>query len=149
MLLAIIFGAVQWWRTRKDPLDRAGLRLFFLFSLIGCSLFVCLSVVPPALGLSDQGSVPQAYAFGFFNLMHIGLALGVTRWRVFELDRYAYYVWLWLGGFFLILAADLVLLLLLCEQPWESLSIALVLGGFLYFPLGQLLLVKVFHRSQP
>lgn len=149
MLLAIIFGTVQWWRAREDPLDRAGLRWFLLFSLIGCSLFVGLSVMPVALGLSDQGYVPQAFAFGFFNLMHIGLAFGVTRWRVFELDRYAYYVWLWLGGAALIFAADLVLLLWLREQPWASLSLALIIGGFLYFPLRQLLMGRLFHRKLP
>lgn len=149
MLLAIILGVIQWWRTRHETLDRAGLRWFFLFSLIGCSLFVGLSVIPPALGLSDQGYVPQAYAFGFFNLMHIGLAFGVTRWRAFDLDRYAYYVWLWLGGAFMIFATDMVLLLWLREQPWASLAIALIVGSFLYFPLRQLLLVRLFSRKMP
>ncbi|MFC6762178.1 hypothetical protein ACFQFQ_28700 [Sulfitobacter porphyrae] len=62
--------------------------------------------------------------------MHIGLALGIIRWRVFELDRYAYYVWVWLAGAVLIFATDLVLLLWLREQPWASLSLALLIGGF-------------------
>ncbi|MDF1726167.1 MAG: ATP-binding protein [Sulfitobacter sp.] len=148
MLLAIILGIVQWWRTRGDPLGRAGLRWFFLFSLVGCSLFVSLSVMPPALGLSEQGYIPQAFAFGFFNLMHIGLALGVTRWRVFELDRYAYYVWLWLAGAVLIFATDLLLLLWLRDQPWASLTLALILASFLYFPLRQLLLVRLFRATR-
>lgn len=149
LLLSILFGGIQWWRARGDQVERAGLRWFFLFSLIGCSLFVGLSIMPPMLGLADQGYVPQAYAFGFFNLMHIGLAFAVTRWRVFELDRYAYYIWLWLGGVFLIFATDLVLLLWLRDQPWASLSIALVLCGFLYFPLRQVILVRLFNRKPP
>jgi signal transduction histidine kinase len=149
LLLAIAFGVVQWWRVRGDQVDRAGLRWFFLFSIIGCSLFIGLSVAPPALGLSDQGYVPQAYAFGFFNLMHIGLAFAVTRWRVFELDRYANYIWLWIGGAFLIFATDLVLLIWLREQPWASLSLALVFGGFVYFPMRQLLLSRLFRRRTP
>lgn len=148
-LLALVFGVVQWWRSRRDPLSRAGLRWFFLFSLVGVSLFVSLSVLPPALGIADGGFIPQAYAFGFFNLMHIGLALGVIRWRVFELDRYAYYVWVWLAGAVLIFVTDLILLLWLREQPWASLALALLIGGFLYFPLRQLLLVRLFGTKTP
>lgn len=144
MLGAIVMAIIQWVRARGEPLDRAGLRWFFLTSLMGCSLFVALSVMPPALGLSDAGLLPQGYAFGFFNLMHIGLAFGVTRWRVFDLDRYAYYVWLWLAGAILILAMDLLLLAWLGRQPWASLSVALLVVGFLYFPLRQFLLRWLF-----
>jgi signal transduction histidine kinase len=149
MLIAIALAVVQWWRSRGEPLDRAGLRWFYLFSLIGCSLFVGLSMMPPALGLSETGLLPQAYAFGFFNLMHIGLALGVTRWRVFELDRYAYYVWLWLGGAALVLALDFALLTWLQAQPWASLALALLIGGFLYFPLRQMLMHRFFTLKSP
>lgn len=148
-LLALGFGVVQWWRSRRDPLSRAGLRWFFLFSLVGVSLFVSLSVLPPALGIAESGFIPQAYAFGFFNLMHIGLALGIIRWRVFDLDRYAYYVWVWLAGAVLIFVTDLVLLLWLREQPWASLALALLIGGFLYFPMRQLLLVRLFGSKTP
>lgn len=148
-LLALVFAVVQWWRTRRDPLNRAGLRWFIMFSLVGVSLFISLSVLPPALGIAENGLVPQAYAFGFFNLMHIGLALGVVRWRVFELDRYSYYVWLWLAGAFLIFAVDLVLLGWLRNQPWEALAIAMVVAGFIYFPLRQLFLIRVFGIKIP
>jgi signal transduction histidine kinase len=148
-LMALGFGVIQWWRSRRDPLSRAGLRWFFLFTLVGVSLFVSLSVLPPALGMTESGLIPQAYAFGFFNLMHIGLALGIVRWRVFELDRYAYYVWLWLAGAILIFVTDLVLLFWLRDQPWESFVLALLIGGFLYFPLRQLLLVRLFGSKTP
>ncbi|WP_113911759.1 sensor histidine kinase [Roseovarius dicentrarchi] len=144
MLGAIIIATLQWIRARGEPLDRAGLRWFFLTSLLGCSLFIALSVMPPTLGLSDAGLVQQGYAFGFFNLMHIGLAFAVTRWRVFDLDRYAYYVWLWLAGAALILAVDLALVGWLNRQPWASLSMSLLVAGFLYFPLRQMLLRWLF-----
>jgi signal transduction histidine kinase len=149
MLVAIVLGVIQWVRSRKEPVDRAGLRWFLLFSLIGCSLFISLSIMPPVLGIADEGILPQAYAFGFFNFMHVGFALGILRWRLFQLDRYAYYIWLWLAGALLIFAVDLVLLMWLAEQPWASLAIALLLGGFLYFPLRQVLLTLLFTRKTP
>lgn len=144
MLGAIVVAAVQWWRSRNEPLDRAGLRWFFLTSLVGCSLFIGLSVMPPALGLSESGFLAQGYAFGFFNFMHVGLALGLTRWRLFDLDRYAYYIWLWLAGAVLIVMLDLALLEVLRQQPWASLSVALLIAGFVYFPIRQFLLRRLF-----
>jgi signal transduction histidine kinase len=149
MLIAILLGVVQWWRTSGNQVDRAGLRWFLLFSLIGCSLFICLSVLPPVLGLAEQGYISQAYAFGFFNLMQLGLALGVVRWRVFDLDRYAYYIWLWLAGVFLIFATDLLLLFWLQDQPLTSLGIALVIVSFIYFPLRQFLLLRLLASKTP
>lgn len=149
LLIAIILGTIQWRKSRGNQVERAGLRWFFLFSLIGCSLFISLSVLPPVLGLAPEGYISQAYAFGFFNLMHIGLALGVVRWRVFDLDRYAYYIWLWLAGVALIFAADLLLLLWLRDQPLTSFSIALVIASFLYFPMRQFLLSRLFASKSP
>ncbi|KEJ89648.1 sensor histidine kinase [Sulfitobacter donghicola] len=149
LIISIIFGVLQWRRSKGNQLDRAGLRWFFLFCLIGCTLFICLSVLPPVLGLAEQGVISQSYAFGFFNLMQIGLALGVVRWRVFDLDRYAYFIWLWLAGVFLIFATDFLLLLWLSNQPLTSLAIALVIASFLYFPLRQFLLIKILSPKTP
>ncbi|MEQ6204659.1 hypothetical protein ABMC88_16580 [Sulfitobacter sp. HNIBRBA2951] len=149
LLVAIVLGVVQWRKTRGHPVERAGLRWFLLFSLIGCSLFIGLSALPPILGLSEHGFISQAYAFGFFNLMHIGLALGVMRWRVFDLDRYAYYIWLWLAGVALIFATDLVLLLWMRAQPLTSLTFSFLIASFLYFPLRQFLLSRLFVSKAP
>lgn len=56
--------------------------------------------------------------------MDIGLALGLTRFRVFDLDRDAYLVWLWVGSAFLVIRFDFAFLYLLRGQSWASLSLA-------------------------
>ncbi|MEQ3625901.1 MAG: hypothetical protein ABNH26_08335 [Celeribacter sp.] len=138
-LLALVLAVVQWVLSRRMPLDRAGLRYLVLATLIGVSCFIGLSVMPVALGLSDEGLLPQGYAFGFFLIMHLGIAMGLARYRVFELDRYAYLVWLWLGSAMLIIGLDALLLMLLHDQPWTSLGLALLVASFVYFPLRQFL----------
>ncbi len=148
MLIATILGVLQWVKSRREPLNRAGLRWFILVSLIGCALFVMLSSAPVTLGLADEGLISQGYAFGFFNIMHIGLALGVMRYKVFNLDRWSYYIWLWLSGMILIVVLDLAVIRLLQTQPWVSMGLALLLAGFLYFPLRQILLKFLLLRHK-
>ncbi len=146
MLVALVLGIIQWIRSRREPLNRAGLRWFVLICLAGCSLFIGLIAAPPVLGLADEGLISQGYAFGFFNLMHFGLALGVLRFRVFDLDRWSYYIWLWLSGFAMIIVLDVAMVRLLQAQPWMSLSVALLCAGLLYFPLRQFLLNLLLRR---
>lgn len=146
MLAALVLGVIQWRLSRREPLARAGLRWFVLISLTGCSLFIGLVIVPPLLGLSDEGVISQGYAFGFFTFMHLGLALGVLRYRVFNLDRWSYYIWLWLSGMVMIILLDIALVQLLHAQPWMTLSLALLIAGFLYFPLRQMMLNFFFKR---
>jgi signal transduction histidine kinase len=140
MLVAVILGVVQWYLSRREPLNRAGLRWFILVSLVGCSLFIALVPMPIALGISEETLIPQSIAFSFFNIMHVGLALGVLRYKVFNLDRWSYYIWLWLSGMILIIVLDILLIRFLQQQAWVSLGVALLIAGFLYFPLRQLLL---------
>ncbi|MEQ6250172.1 ATP-binding protein [Sulfitobacter sp. HNIBRBA3233] len=148
MAVSLLFGVFQWYASRREPVNRAGLRWFILVSLTGCLLFVTLSAAPNTLGLTEQGLVSQGLAFGFFNIMHVGLALGVLRYRVFNLDRWSYYIWLWVSGMAMIFVLDLLLINLLRGQPWVSLGASLLIAGFLYFPLRQLLMNQLLHRRE-
>jgi signal transduction histidine kinase len=139
LLTAFVFGVIQFRRSRHEPVDRAGLRWFLLSTFLGCILFTLLSVAPTAFGISELAVVSQGYAFGFFSFMQVGLALGVSRFRLFALDRFSYQIWLWIGSAILILAIDALLLFWLHAQPWASLAAAMFIGSFLYFPLRQLL----------
>jgi signal transduction histidine kinase len=140
LLVAFVFGVIQFRLSRHEPVDRAGLRWFLLSTFVGCILFTLLSVAPTALGMDGMGVISQGYAFGFFSFMQVGLALGVSRFRLFALDRLSYQIWLWIGAAILILAIDALLLFWLHAQPWASLAAALFIGSFLYFPLRQMLI---------
>lgn len=143
--LAIGCAAWQWHLTRHDPLARAALRWLALSTLIGSSLFLIL--VP---GHSLFGVLPplsQADAFGFFLIMYLGIALGVGRYRLFDIDAWAYRIWLWVIGALLVIALDIMFVWAGMQQN-VSLGAALILAGWLYFPLRQWLWRSVLRRHE-
>lgn len=135
MTLAIGFGVVQWMKSRSQPIDRAALRWLMLSALIGCGLFVFTTAGSGLFGLMHPLS--QGYSFGFFLIMYVGIALGLRRYRLFELDEWAYRILLWVGGAMIVIALDAAFILILGLNPTFSMGITLLAGGLLYFPLRQ------------
>jgi signal transduction histidine kinase len=146
LLMAIGFGLLQWRSSRRSPLDRAALRWFALSSLVGCSLFILTVYMPSMLG--RFAPLPQGYAFGFFLLMYAGIALGLRKYRLFDLDEWAYRVWLWLVGVLAVVAMDAALLYVGMDQTL-SLGATLLLCGGLYFPFRQWLWQRLLARQEP
>ncbi len=87
-LLAIgVCIGVQWRATRGNPLARAQLRWFGLAVLTGAGAFIATVILPVLLGA--DAALPQGLAFLFFLPIYGGLALGVARYRLFELEDWA------------------------------------------------------------
>lgn len=147
MLLSIAFGCWQWWEAREDALGRAALRWVLLSTLVGCGLFVFVMVGSTLLG--SLPPIPQGYALGLFLVMYIGLALGVGRYRLFDLDRWAYRVLIWVAGAFMVLLLDAFLIAGLHLAPDSALAVALLASGWVYFPLRQWLLVRLLGSRRP
>jgi signal transduction histidine kinase len=145
LLLAIGFGLMQWRRSRHDPLDRAAMRWFALSSLVGASLFILTMYLPAMLGTFSP--LPQGYAFAFFLVMYFGIALGLSKYRLFDLDEWAYRILLWLIGAASVMLMDTALLYLGLGQS-VSLGSTLLLCGALYFPFRQWLWRRLVKRSE-
>lgn len=112
---------------------------------MGSGLFVLLTVGAGLLGLFPP--MAQGYAFGFFLIMFFGLALGVGRYRLFDLDVWAWRVLLWVLGVVAVMALDTLLVLALRWDPTVSLGTTLLVCGALYFPLRQWLWQRVVERG--
>lgn len=145
LLMSIVFGLMQWRSSRHQPLDRAALRWFALSSLVGASLFVLTIYLPSMLDWFSP--LPQAYAFAFFLIMYLGIALGLGRYRLFDLDEWAYRIWLWLIGAALVILMDVALLYLGLDHS-ASLGATLLLCGILYFPFRQWLWRRLVKRRE-
>lgn len=132
---AIVLGVIQWRRSRGRPLARAGLRWFLFSWFFGSSLFLVLVFVPPLFGV-DAASA-QGPAFLLLLIIHLALAAGILRYRLFELDRWWSHAWLLAVSGLLVCALDLLLIHLLGLAGPIALSLSLALIGWLYFPLRQ------------
>lgn len=145
LLMAIVFGVMQWRSSRHQPLDRAALRWFALSSLVGASLFILTMYLPSMLGWFSP--LPQAYAFAFFLIMYIGIALGLGKYRLFDLDEWAYRILLWLIGAAVVILMDVALLYFGLNHS-ASLGVTLLLCGILYFPFRQWLWRRLVKRRE-
>lgn len=146
LLMVAVFAWIQWRLTVDDPRARAALTWLSLSVILGCGLFVLSTVASSLFGWLPP--LRQGYAFGFFLIMYGGLALGLRRYRLFELDKWAYRILLWVGGAVGLVLLDGLLVLALRLAPFESLGIALLIAGFVYLPARSALWRKVVERRR-
>lgn len=132
MALITIAAVVQIFATRGHPQERAALRWFGLAVLLGAGGFVGLIAAPRAMGLST--GVTQGHAFGSFLIVYIGLAIGVGRYRLFQLEDWSFRILFYAGGVALLIALDAALIGLVALDRLPAFSLALIVVAFLYLP---------------
>jgi len=145
--LSFWFGFKQWRKSKGHPLQRASLRWLTLSLLLGASLYIFLFTASAGLGWIT--AIPQGYAFGFFLLIYIGIALGIGRYRLFDLDVWAYRLLLWITATLAVLLLDTALIVLLDWSQGLALGVSLWICGVLYFPVRQWLWQKLVSRKAP
>lgn len=144
-LVAVTCALWQWRANRLNPTAHAALRWVGLSALLGAALFVVPQAATALIGVTAP--VSQGLSFAFFLIMYSGIALGVARYRLFELDEWAFRILIWVLGVVLLLAIDALLIWLLHLTPALSLGIALLLVGFLYLPLRNRLWTRLVSRT--
>ncbi|MEE4250854.1 MAG: ATP-binding protein [Alcanivoracaceae bacterium] len=133
--LSFVFAFLQWLSTRNKPADRAALRWFLLSIYLATGLFAGVIIIPAALGITPPAS--QGVMFGAFLIMYIGLAFGITRYKLFHLERWWFSIWAWFLGGLAVIAIDLLLVSYLALSKPIALTLAVALVGWVYFPLRQ------------
>jgi len=138
LLAAMLMAALHWRRSTHDPVSRAMLKWFLLSLFLGGTTFVFGIFVLVWLG--QPPLISQGYAFGVVLTMFIGIALGITRYRLFALERWWLQMWLWLLAGAGLVGLDMALIYLLQLNQAMALGLSLALAGWAYFPLRQWLL---------
>ncbi len=133
MLLIVGIVGLQWFVNRNDPRARAALSWLGLSVIVGAGAFVSLIIAP--ILFDSAPAMQQGHAFGFFLLIYAGLALGVGRYRLFDLSEWAFRILFYTGGMLMLLAIDATLITILHFQQATSFGIALLAVGFVYLPL--------------
>ena len=132
----------HWFASRREPATRAALQWFLLSWVVGSGLFALFILLPQMFGVDTSGL--QGYAFLLFLLVYCGLAFGILRYRLFDLDRW------WTGAFLCLLAAllliglDFLFLFVLHLSSEMSLALALFICGVLWLPLRGMIWGRLF-----
>lgn len=143
MATSFVLAAMQWRRARYEPISRAALKWFLMTLTLGSAVFVLGVFGMQALG--HLPVIPQGFAFGFVLMMYLGMAIGMRRYRLFNLEPWWPQLWLWFLGGLMVVLIDLVLIRLLLLDQQLALVLAVALAGWLYFPLRQRLLRGALH----
>jgi len=142
MAAILVLVLIQYRVTRGDPLARAALTWFGLSVAIGAGAFVLTIAAPNLVGTAPV--LQQGYAFLFFLVIYAGLALGVARYRLFELEGWAFRMLFYLGGVAILVALDAILIFAIAFERVPAFGLSLLVVAFFYLPfrdaIGRLLM---------
>ncbi|MDQ2093817.1 sensor histidine kinase [Rhodalgimonas zhirmunskyi] len=130
LLVAIIAQVIV---NRRDARARAMLGWLGLSIGLGAGGFVFTSIVPTLLNL--PAILEQSTAFLFFLLIYVGMAMGVLRYRLFDLATWSFGIMFYGFGVALLLLLDAALIFGLSLDRAPALGIALATVGIVYLPL--------------
>ncbi|HET9237841.1 MAG TPA: ATP-binding protein [Oligoflexus sp.] len=123
----------QYFATKGKPAERASLAWLGLSIMMGAGFFIAFNAVPLVLGWN--AAVEQGYAFLAFLFIYLGLAAGISRFRLFEVGRWAYRFLFHVAGACLLLALDALLVFALDWERLPALGFSFFLLGLFYLPL--------------
>jgi signal transduction histidine kinase len=132
-LVIIATVGAQWVVTRRNPADRAALGWLALSVTVGCSAYIVIGVTPILFDMSF--GVSQSHAIGLLLVIYVGLALGLNRFRLFEMGDWAYRVLFYTLGTLLLVVIDALLVTLLSIDSAPALALSILTIGFVYLPL--------------
>jgi len=126
-------SAVHWRLTRRDPVARAALSWFLLSWVVVASAFAGTVLAPQMFGVDT--SVIEPYGFLLFLVIYGGLAVGIMRYRLFELGEWWGRIMAWTLGLMLLAGLDMLFLVGLRLSGELSLSLALLICGLAWLPM--------------
>ncbi len=133
LLLGIFCLVLQWRFSRGDLVTRQALRWFMLVTLSGSAFFVAVIMIPPLLG--DSTPISQGAAFLAFLTIYLGLAVGVSRYPLFDLKQYWMKSLIWLSGGVVVIGINLAIVSQFGLSNVTALVMVLVSLALVTFPL--------------
>lgn len=139
-----VLGAIHWGLTRRDPIARAALSWFLLSWVLMAGAFGFIVLAPQMFGVDTSAIEP--YGFLLFLLIYGGLAIGIMRYRLFELGDWWGRIVAWTLGLVLLAALDMLILTVLQVSAGASLSLALLICGLVWLPMRGWLAERILRR---
>ena len=147
MIGIILIGLWQIWVVRHDPIQRAISIWLGASVLLGAGAFIVLISIPLTFGFKPW-LLPH-YAFGSFFLIYAGLAVGLLRYRLFELGGWAFHLIFHVCLALVLVALDAILIGSLSMTPGVVFSLSVFAMVFLYLPLRDHAWQKLTQSQEP
>ncbi|SEN09976.1 Signal transduction histidine kinase [Gemmobacter aquatilis] len=132
-LIIVALILLQLRATRRNPADRAALRWLGLSFLLGSGVFVMLVALPVVF--EQESILSQGMSFIPLCAIYVGTALAFARYRLFDLDRWAWRILFHMGVICLLVCVDLLVMVTLSLSSPVAMAFAVLTVGLLYFPL--------------
>lgn len=143
---SFVLGAIHWRLTARDPVARAALGWFLMSWLVVVTAFAFIILAPQMVGADTSAAEP--YAFLLFLVVYVGLAVGIMRYRLFELGEWWVRIVAWTLGLVLLAALDMLFLAGLQLSAGVSLSLALLICGLVWLPVRGWLAERILRRGK-
>ncbi len=140
-IFALVLSQIQVIKNKHEPASRMAARLMQMSIIFPFFPIMLLYVLPLMLGADPIISIHVVRVLGI--AVFIGVTVGILRFRLFDAEYWWLRSWLWLAGGVLVIFIDLLFVSVLHMTQLYSLSLAVLVTGFLYFPLRQWLLGKL------
>ncbi len=133
LMIGILLAALLQYRASKDdPAARAAVRWFALSVGLCAGTFVTIVLMPNLFGM--QPSVSQGYAFVLFGMLFLGVAAGVARYRLFELEGWAFSILTYFGAVALLVMFDALLISFVAMDRPAAFAVSLLVVALIYLP---------------
>ena len=132
-ILGVFFIILQYKYTRGLIVERASLRWLVYALITGDVLFFIISIIP--LITSLELIHKQFFYWVALLCVYIGVALGIRKYKLFKLELWALYSWVWMFGGLIVLGFAVLLILVFNISSMVALLFSILAVGWLYFPL--------------
>jgi len=141
LIMVICMVYMHWQRNRFKPQYLILIKWFSLATIAGPGLFLAMIFMPPLFGFEPV--ISQGFAFVAFLVIYLAMAIAVSRYKLFEFERWWSESLIWISFGLLLISMDLLIVYLLDLSYQQASWVALAITGWIYFPLRQLILKKI------
>jgi signal transduction histidine kinase len=146
----ILIIGVAIWQVKNcwnHPVDRAIATWLGVSVLFGAGPFISLVATPVTFGFAPLSE--ENIAFAPFLLIYVGLAIGLIRYRLFDLGTWAYSLLLYAFAGIAIVTFDLALVSVLSFSQATALATTFLIVALIWLPARDFIWTKLVKSTRP
>ncbi|MAK59588.1 MAG: histidine kinase [Ponticaulis sp.] len=146
MIAIIVVVIWQVLASRSEPRRFAIANFLGVSTIIGSGGFIATVAAPISFGFPPL--MEPSYAFAFFLIIYVGLAIGLLRYRLFDLGTWAYRLAFYVSAAIVMILLDLALVTVLALDQGQAIGISLFAVAIIYLPLRDILWRRILHAQR-